>query len=56
MTPLDGSTVRLCACASIHLATALLWREANEYALTVATHDAQLGRAARAMGLETVGV
>jgi predicted nucleic acid-binding protein len=41
---------------AIHLATALAWREANDTDLTLATHDAQLGVAARALGLTTVGV
>ena len=41
---------------AIHLATALAWREANDTDLTLATHDAQLSAAARALGLATVGV
>jgi predicted nucleic acid-binding protein len=41
---------------AIHLATALAWRDANDTDLTLATHDAQLGVAARALGLATVGV
>ncbi|HUL04523.1 MAG TPA: PIN domain-containing protein [Gemmatimonadales bacterium] len=41
---------------AIHLATALAWRDANNTDLTVATHDAQLGLAARALGLDAVGV
>jgi len=40
---------------AIHLATALAWRDATGTPLTLATHDAQLGLAARALGLETVG-
>lgn len=40
---------------AIHLATALeLWRHLGE-APTLATHDAQLGRAARASGIRVVG-
>jgi predicted nucleic acid-binding protein len=40
---------------AIHLATALAWRELNAIDLTLATHDARLSVAARALGLETVG-
>ena len=40
---------------AIHLATALAWREARHPALVVATHDEQLGIAARACGFEVVG-
>lgn len=40
---------------AIHLATALAWREVNATDLALATHDARLGVAARAFGLETVG-
>src|SRR5512139_2464110 len=35
---------------SIHLATALLWREMNQADLVMATHDEALGLAARACG------
>jgi len=41
---------------AIHLATALAWRERSETDLTVATHDARLATAARALGLHTIGV
>lgn len=41
---------------AIHLATALAWREASGEALTMATHDKALGMAARAVGLEVVGI
>jgi predicted nucleic acid-binding protein len=41
---------------AIHLATALLWREASGERLTLATHDRSLATAARACGLPTVGV
>lgn len=41
---------------AIHLATALLWREASETKLTMATHDTALGTASRANGLAVVGV
>ena len=39
---------------AIHLASALLWHEQTDR-LTMATHDAALGLAARACGLEVVG-
>ncbi len=35
---------------AIHLATALLWKEMSRVELTMATHDAALGLAARAQG------
>lgn len=41
---------------AIHLATALAWRDAHTEALVLATHDKVLGTAARAMGLQVVGV
>jgi predicted nucleic acid-binding protein len=41
---------------AIHLATTLLWRERGERTLAFATHDAELGLAARASGFEVVGV
>jgi len=40
---------------AIHLATALLWREARESDLIMATHDHALATAARATGLRVVG-
>lgn len=40
---------------AIHLATALLWRDASDAELVVATHDRSLALAARACGLRTVG-
>lgn len=40
---------------AIHLATALLWREQFGGELTMATHDAALGLAARAHGIPVVG-
>ena len=40
---------------AIHLATALAWRDSRHAELVVATHDAQLGIAARACGFEVVG-
>jgi predicted nucleic acid-binding protein len=41
---------------SIHLATALLWREMNQADLVMATHDESLGLAARACGLRVIGL
>lgn len=41
---------------AIHLATALVWREARERELVMATHDRALETAARASGLKVVGV
>jgi len=41
---------------SIHLASALLWREMNQADLIMATHDEALGLAARACGLRVVGL
>jgi uncharacterized protein len=40
---------------AIHLATALLWRDATGADLVLATHDQSLALAARASGLRTVG-
>ncbi len=41
---------------AIHLATALLWKELSHLDLTMATHDAALGLAARAHGVPVVGL
>lgn len=41
---------------ALHLATALLWREQTGAALVLATHDAALGRAARASGFAVIGL
>ena len=41
---------------AIHLATALLWKKGAGVELTMATHDAALGLAAKAHGLPVVGV
>ncbi len=41
---------------AIHLATALMWQEAREEEIVMATHDRALGTAARASGLEVVGL
>ena len=40
---------------ALHLATALAWRDAIGEDLAMATHDAALGLAARAMGLVVAG-
>jgi predicted nucleic acid-binding protein len=40
---------------AIHLATALVWRDRQNVALTIATHDAALATAARAFGFDVVG-
>ena len=41
---------------AIHLATALVWRERSVADLVMATHDASLGLAARAVGFPVIGV
>jgi len=41
---------------AIHLATALMWREARDQNLVVATHDQALALAARGSGFRVVGV
>ncbi len=41
---------------AIHLATAEAWREWTASDLVFATHDAALGRAARACGVSVIGV
>ncbi len=41
---------------AIHLATALLWRERSTRDLVMATHDAALGLAARAVGFRVIGI
>jgi predicted nucleic acid-binding protein len=40
---------------ALHLATALLWQEQTNDELVLATHDAALGRAARANGFAVLG-
>ncbi len=40
---------------AIHLATALMWREARGEEIVMATHDRALGTAAQASGLQVVG-
>jgi hypothetical protein len=41
---------------SVHLATALMWRDRRAPDLVFATHDRQLGRAAAALGFDVVGL
>jgi predicted nucleic acid-binding protein len=41
---------------AIHLATAQAWRDDRDLEITMATHDRALAAAARAVGLQTVGV
>lgn len=41
---------------ALHLATALVWRERTQQALTLATHDRDLALAARSFGIEVLGV
>jgi hypothetical protein len=41
---------------AIHLATAVLWRERSDAELVMATHDAALGLAARAVGFRVIGL
>lgn len=40
---------------AIHLSTALLWEQAREEEIVMATHDAALATASRASGLRVVG-
>jgi len=40
---------------AIHLSTAIAWRDARNSDLTMATHDAALATASRAVGLEVLG-
>jgi len=41
---------------AIHLASALLWKDATGVELIMATHDAALGLAAKAHGLKVLGI
>ena len=41
---------------TVHLATALMWRDRRAPGLVFATHDRQLGRAAAALGFEVIGL
>ncbi|HEX7881053.1 MAG TPA: type II toxin-antitoxin system VapC family toxin [Candidatus Eisenbacteria bacterium] len=47
---------RLRTLEAIHLASALQWRSSRKESIVMATHDRALGIAARASGLEVVGV
>ncbi|MCC6930384.1 MAG: type II toxin-antitoxin system VapC family toxin [Gemmatimonadaceae bacterium] len=40
---------------AIHLSTALLWRDARDADLVMATHDKALGTAARSVGMRVLG-
>jgi len=40
---------------AIHLSTALLWRDARDVDLVLATHDKALGTAARSVGMRVIG-
>ena len=50
------STQPLGTLDALHLSTALLWRERNGPLEVFATHDAELGRAARAAGFAVLGL
>lgn len=52
----DPFPLPLATLDALHLATALLVRERRGDEVTVATHDAQLAAAARAVGLDALGV
>ena len=41
---------------ALHLATALVWRDRMNQPLVLATHDGALGLAARAFGLDVIGL
>lgn len=41
---------------AIHLSTALLWRDARDADVVMATHDNALGTAARSVGMRVIGV
>lgn len=41
---------------ALHLASAILWQRQQHSELTILTHDGELGRAARALGFEVLGV
>lgn len=40
---------------AVHLASALLWQQSERQSLTFCTHDSELARAARAMGMKVLG-
>ncbi len=41
---------------ALHLASAILWQRQQKRELTLLTHDGELGRAARALGFEVLGL
>jgi uncharacterized protein len=41
---------------AIHLASALLWQQSEGAPLVFATHDVELGTAAKAMGMQVIGM
>lgn len=41
---------------ALHLASAILWQRQQQRELTILTHDSELGRAARALGFEVLGI
>jgi predicted nucleic acid-binding protein len=41
---------------ALHLATALVWQDRMRQSLTMATHDRDLGLAARSFGIDVIGV
>jgi predicted nucleic acid-binding protein len=41
---------------ALHLATALVWQDRTRQSLTMATHDRDLGLAARSFGIDVLGV
>ena len=47
---------RLRTLDAVHLATALVWQDVNGEQVVLATHDRTLGTAARASGLEVIGL
>lgn len=51
-----GMNLPLGTLDGIHLATALLWREKQGADFVFATHDRELGLAARSQGLEVIGI
>ncbi len=40
---------------AIHLSSALLWQQSEAASLTFVTHEVELGRAAKAMGMQVAG-
>lgn len=48
--------VRLGTLDSMHLATALAWRETRDRDLVIATHDIEMGRAAQTLSFQVIGL